>query len=629
MRITPITLAMAVALATPTLDAANLVQFTAGQPAKAAEVNANFKALNDELTAVKNFSDLTAEQIQALKSAVGITGPVEPIKVDCTNDPAALMNVYNSKANHNTFLSIGIKGSCYANLNKQFNGLTLDIFGDGDDANARLIPTAAQEWSLSGGFNGGLFLRTLTLAAPETSTAVLFSRSAQGSLTYVTIEGGSRGIIVQANAQTYLQDVKIQNTRLSGISVYSGGHLRAFNNTDNSPLIDTARGIGLEIDQGFAAVFTAEIRAPKALELRNSGNLSAFYEQKLKLVGNAQILTNGQLSVPQLDLNGSLYMMQGNLMADKATMVGISRVYSGSNFAVQEGAISAKSPNSSNYEEYTAFEVTQGSNVTLGKFSNQKLVDVNGMINANNAKISAQWTNFISDVNLVSTTFFMHRSNLTSLNRDANNMFPINISTNSTLHFDQSNVNAVGVLAGQSVIHNSGEYGNKDAVKAVGNFGATAFTLNHNSSYLGSNCAGNGTFHLENSTLRLQDCLVPDTVVVSHTGSALRIDHSSVGLVHVDSGSTAGFYNTTLTGNGQTNWGDANFNIGANSTMYLDNSSLTKAKHFNNNGVLRLQNTVDLKASSIQCNNNRGFIEWWSQNVVGTIGNLSGCNPAP
>ena len=103
-----------------------------------------------------------------------------------------------------------------------------------------------------------------------------------------------------------------------------------------------------------------------------------------------------------------------------------------------------------------------------------------------------------------------------------------------------------------------------------------------------------------------------------------------IGVVHLDGGSTAGFYQSKLTGAGFTDWGDQNYNIGANSMMYLDGSSLTVTKHFNNSGVLRLQNAnVDMKNSTVQCNANRGFIEWWSAAAAGTIGALSGCNSAP
>lgn len=61
-----------------------------------------------------------------------------------------------------------------------------------------------------------------------------------------------------------------------------------------------------------------------------------------------------------------------------------------------------------------------------------------------------------------------------------------------------------------------------------------------------------------------------------------------------------------------------------NSIIYLDGATLATAKHFHINGVLRIQNTVDMANSILVCGQ-YGYVEWWSQFAVGSIANLGGC----
>ncbi len=619
-------LVLALAVTAPVAHAANLVQFSAGQPAKAAEVNANFKALNDELAAAKNFSDLTEAQIQALKNAVGAGGVIDGLQVDCTEDPAALVNVIETKGRHNQFMRVTIKGDCHAVMTTQFHGFNLFI--NGDEAGARLIPDpdAVQKWNLLGGFNGGLYLNNLTLLPPSDADAVLFSRSSQGSLTNVTIEGGSNGVVVQATAQVYLTNVKIRNTSQTGISAYTGGSLRFTGNSDNSALIETHSGIGLLVDLAGASMANTEIKAPVALELRNGGTLAVNFGRQLILQGSTRMFTGGQLSAQDIAVTGSILMRQASLFADRATIVGNTRLFDGAQFTVLSGSMRATDPPSANYDEHMVLEVSGGSQATLGRHATQMQLDVTGYLVLNNARVSALWTQLNTDLNMEASSFSMEKSNFLGLARDANNPYQANLSSNSTWRLFQSNVSAGKVLLMQSTLNIDGESGNNN----YGNTANTYFQLAMGSSLRAANCKGNSYFNLEGSSLQLLDCDFTESVVSAHTGSKARIDRSKIGLVHVDGGSTAGFYQSKLTGAGFTDWGDQNYNIGANSMMYLDGSSLTVTKHFNNNGVLRLQNaSVDMKNSTVQCYANRGFIEWWSATAASTIGVLSGCNSAP
>jgi hypothetical protein len=420
--------------------------------------------------------------------------------------------------------------------------------------------------------------------------------------------------------------VKIRNTVGSGISAFTGGQVRFFGNSDNSALIETNSGSGLVLDMASASLSTSEIKAPHALTIRNGAILAVNFDHKITLQGNTDIVAGGQLSVPQLNATGAFYLQQGNLLASKANIVGPARIYDSSNYSVGEGSITASNTLSSVYDEFMTFEVTSSSQVSLGRHSNTKLVDVAGHISVNNAKISSQWADFNSDLHMSAGHFILDRGNFTSLGRVPNNPYDVNINSNSTLKLNQSNIDIGNrLLAMQSVITIDG-----DGVNS-GNTGATYFQMTDNSSLRAGNCFGTSYFDVgSSSSVSLFDCKNGDSVASAGFGSTLSFHRTTIGLVHVDAGSSAQFYQSTLTGNGTTSWGDSNYNIGVNSMMALDQSSLTQIKNFNNHGTLQLQNnTVDMKGSTVQCFGNRGHIQWWSTSAASTIGALSGCNAAP
>jgi hypothetical protein len=415
-----------------------------------------------------------------------------------------------------------------------------------------------------------------------------------------------------------------------GLQVFGGGDLRFLGNNDAAALVDTANGAGVWVEQAQAIFAGTEIKAPAALVLRSSGSVAAYAGSELKLNGGLSMQQGAQLTTPQLAINGPVNMSQSMLYADKGNIVGAMRIYDGSSLKLQEGTASAINPISTVYDEHMIIEATSGSQVTLGKFGNTKTVDVTGYVSLNNAKLSSNWTSFSGDLNMNSSDFVLENGSLNSPGREANNEFPVNINASSSLLLRRSNIVAKGVLVAQSQVTSEGDWADNDNDKAVGNTGATRFSFNFGSSYVANNCASSGYFDFTGASANINDCYMPDSVVNAHTGSKLRMDRTTVGLVHVDSGSVGGFYQSTLTGNGQTSWGDSNYNIGSNSIMYLDNTSLTKAKNFLNVGTLRLQNnTVDMKGSTVECFGNSGHIQWWSTSAASTIGALSGCNAAP
>jgi hypothetical protein len=202
-------------------NASELVTFTAGQPAKAAEVNANFKLLQDKLNELGSFQNLTDAQLNSLRASLG-TAAIKRATANCRTNPAALREALSYSTNDLASIAIiTVQGNCHV-PNVSLYDFNLVLQGD-TSTGASLIPAADGVWNLLGGFNGGLFISNMTLNPPNTSTGALFSRVSQGDLRNVVINGGRIGVSVGSNAQVYLGDVQIKDTVHHGISINGGG----------------------------------------------------------------------------------------------------------------------------------------------------------------------------------------------------------------------------------------------------------------------------------------------------------------------------------------------------------------------------------------------------------------------
>ena len=638
-------------------QAANLTQFTAGQPAKAAEVNANFKALNDELAALKSFNNLTNEQVAALKAAIQAQGlRWTEQQVDCSNNPYALMELYAAQGAALVYMGLTLKGDCFANLTQQFHGLTLSLRAV-QGIPARLLPDS-NAWSLSGGFNGGLYLSNLTLLPPAETTGVLFSRVAQGSVDNVIIEGGGNGVIVQAGAQAYLNNVQIKNTQYNGIRVMSGGNVRLSHNIPNTKAVDTNTGNGIVVEQAEIGIGSSvAVKAPQAILVQAGGSFAQivaqtpnrvtvngnvtsysgcqlhaqelvvsgnFYAQQskvttayLEVTGNLSLHDSASLFSNALKLEGQTYLQASGLTVSNSTdITGKVRVAEGGRLVLRKGTLRAVQPNSPDYQQSTALELADGSVARLGDFRDPNgpqatEFTVNGQSNLSTSTLTTDWTVINGGVAADGSTIKLQYSEVNAPGRDANDIQPVSINRGSSLTLWSSKVFS------RKMALNSSSATADDAV-----FGTTNFDVLNNASFVISRCNGTGIWNLDSGQVNLLDCQLGSSAMFASLGSKVRMFGGQFGVAHLDLGSVGSFTNMTLTGNSQLQ-GINNYFIGAGAVMMLDNVTLTQSKHFDNNNVLRLASNSVMASSTLSCSP-KAYVEWWQS--AASLGNTGSCN---
>lgn len=234
------------ALATDTTNIPHT--FSAGQPARAYQVNENFDAINEK--AKENLALITALEAQITKMEESQSLFKESIEVDCSDDPAALAKAY-WEIKDSAITSFFVSGTCYGDIRNhpetgefyQAHQQTLFILGN-EEVGAKLIPNPqTKNTGMWGGFNGGLYIHDLTVDL-GTGAGFGFSRNSQGSIHDVTIIGSGnyedeqRAFYIQASAQVYLGGVSIQNVN-HGIHANGGSAVRVLGSQKSD--------IGLEI----------------------------------------------------------------------------------------------------------------------------------------------------------------------------------------------------------------------------------------------------------------------------------------------------------------------------------------------------------------------------------------------
>lgn len=464
--------------------AANLVQFQAGQPAKAAEVNGNFKALNDELTALKTFNNLTNEQVAALKAAIQAQGlRWTDQQVDCTNNPYALMELYAAQGAGLVYMGLTIKGDCFANLSQQFHGLTLSLRATAEQP-ARLLPDGT-DWQVTGGFNGGLYLSNLTLVPPAEATAVLFSRVAQGSVDNVIIEGGGNGVIVQAGAQAYLTNVQIKDSKYNGIRVMSGGNARVFHNIPNTKAVDTTTGNGIAVEQAEIGIGSSvSVKAPQAILVQAGGSFAQTVAQtpnRVTATGNVNLFSGAQLHAQELVMTGNLSAQQskvttaylevtgntslhdgaflfsnalklegqtfvqssGLTVSNNSDITGKIQVGRNSSLNLKRGVLRAVAPASLDYQQSAALELNEGSSAVFGDYRDPAGPQgfefiVNGMIYMTTSTLNSDWTQFNGNLAAGASVVRLNYSVINAPGRDANDINTVSIYSGSSMMLSQS-----------------------------------------------------------------------------------------------------------------------------------------------------------------------------------------------
>lgn len=297
--------------------------FADGEVAEAADFNANFDYLEGKITALN-------------EGAPWISGTPDGsklIEVDCSSDPAALVEAYQDNVGIRQ-LVLAAKGDCYGALDLipytnendeptvgfiQTKSQSVTIFPQ-DFSILKIIPrpiTAGDDnylvARLVSSFGSMISVSNLSIQLGEDdSWGLLFSRSSNGSVSDVEIIGAAEtsqsqvGIRVQNGANTYLVNSSIKNVD-DGLVVMNGATV----NLSGEIVIEAAsRGIWGFIEASVQALLSgnSSITAPDAVAL-TLGSTSW-------LNGGATI--NGNISV-----GDSSFVIQSNVVVSENTSINL------------------------------------------------------------------------------------------------------------------------------------------------------------------------------------------------------------------------------------------------------------------------------------------------------------------
>lgn len=584
------------------LHGADLIQFQAGQSAKAAEVNANFKALNDELASLKNFEQLSAEQLTKLRAAVGVAGSELVVNVDCTTNPAALQQEWQTIGERTNWVNFKIKGACYANLQRQYHNFTLMIDGTEENRASKLIADPAASvgtGSITGTFNGGLYLNNLTIDAPSNTPGVLFSRSAEGNLNEVTINGGSIGVQLQANAQAYMSNVNIIDPSLQGIRVATGASLRLFGNGNGTPLVQMQNGTALSVDQAHVnAGSTTKLNAPTTLNL--SGN-AATYFQSLEANGDIRLSSAAQLYAQNIKAIGNVYLyMNSAMQANSTDILGAVSASQGSNVVFSKGTLQATAPNSDNYNDKLVLNVQNGSSAFIGGYGDSNQINVVGHVNLSQGQLWAERASLNSTVFAEASAFDVRHSSLSS-----GDEYPLTVASSSSMIFRNS----------ASTYQNMNLHTNASLYCHESSFGEVNLNLTAGAALKSENCSASGNLGLRSGgQADLHQSNFGDmTASLDHNSTLSLNSNSQLGIFHARSNSDVTLWQSQITGNVAMSFGDDSIFIDSSSSVAIDNSSIQGIPVLNNHGVVRFQNNASTSGLILNCSNRAG-VDYWMTN---------------
>ncbi|MBR9785124.1 MAG: hypothetical protein GYB34_12300 [Gammaproteobacteria bacterium] len=299
--------------------------FSPSTPAKAAEVNENFDFLYQKLRELES-------------SSIGFTVKEgkEVFNVDCTDNPAALNELYVEKR-YLSDLHFIITGQCYGNITVNRNAVdqdgmwtnetyfaanqTITIEGE-ENGNAVLIPNdlsgLVAQWASSG---SGINILNLTMQMGENDyAAVSVSKNGHASVHGVTINGpdsiGGIGINAMEGGQVYISYSTISKTdkailgtngaaiRLVGPNTIVGGK-GGIQLTNSTLRMNDTQTIG---------------GSDYSLELYNTASFNGFGNNVEITEGFIRIVANSTFQADDVNapnsnmwLNTSLFQIYGNL----------------------------------------------------------------------------------------------------------------------------------------------------------------------------------------------------------------------------------------------------------------------------------------------------------------------------
>lgn len=359
---------LALALTPPLALAVELIEFKSGTPAVAAEVNANFDALNDQVILNAEEIEAVRDELDALEATPGPTGPTgatgpqgpqgpqgeqgpagggssgNPVQVaesenhvetvDCDAD-ATLSDAID--ASPLGFVTIEVSGACSESVTISRDNLTIEGV-DGASIDGQVLITGR-----------GITIENIDIDDGTAGIPVIVDR---GSVTLdsVTITGdGSHGLIARDGAFADLVNTSVtinSNEDVTAVSVELNSGLRIRNGVSvSAQSTGTAVGVGFSVQSSVvyetettgSTISASGSTASLGVYGLNGGSFIANSAAQLTITGNIQLTSQVSASLDTITHTGQVDTKDADILLGGAfTTTSLMKILGGSLVIVED-----------------------------------------------------------------------------------------------------------------------------------------------------------------------------------------------------------------------------------------------------------------------------------------------------